>query len=181
MPAGIDGEHFDALMADLDRAAGEMIAWLEAEPDRWTRGRPGKWSAGQHVEHIVISLAVPADAFERRVPSVLDGTIAPRPRRGPLQWVWVTLVAGRGWMPRGIRTPRRFEAGTHPARTETLDRLRREVARFRAMGHKLSAAQRDRLWIRNPFMERWHYTLAEMVRVETVHVRHHLRQIEEMG
>jgi len=180
MAVRIDGERFDALMAELDRAVSDMIARAEHAPARWTRGRPGKWTAGQHASHVAISLAATADAFEERLPRVLDGTIAAVPRRGPLQWLWVALLVGRSTMPRGGRTPRRFEPGADPGRAETLDRLRREVERHRAVGHLLTAAQRDRLWIQNPFVARWHYTLAEMIRAQAVHVRHHLRLIAEI-
>jgi len=34
-------------------------------------------------------------------------------------------------------------------------------------------------WTANPFVPRWHYTLPELVRVQTVHVRHHLRLMQE--
>ena len=94
--------------------------------------------------------------------------------------MWVALVAKRGVLPRGIRTPRRFEAGPDPERAATLDRERREVERHRAMGRRLTAVERDRLWIRNPFMRRWHYTFPEMIRVQAVHVRHHQRLIAEI-
>ena len=181
MVAKVDGEHFDARIQELDGAAGELIRWVEADPGRWTRGRPGKWTVGQHVAHVVVSLAVPADAFEEKRPRVLDLSIPPVPPRGPLQSLWVWLVAGRGTMPRGARTPRRFEPGATPGRAETIERLRREVERYAAAGRGFSAAQLDRFWIQNPFRMQWHYTLPEMVRVQAVHVRHHMRQIEEIG
>ena len=181
MAAKVDREHFDERMAELDRAVSDLIAIAETEPTRWTRGRPGKWTAGQHAAHVAITLAATADAFEERLPRVLDGTIAGVPRRGPLQWLWVALVVGRGVMPRGGRTPPRFEPAADPGLAETLDRLRREVERHRAVGHLLTAAQRDRLWIPNPFVKRWHYTLAEMLRAQEVHARHHLRLIGEIA
>jgi len=168
----VDGRHFDEQMAGLDRAVSDVIA-AAAEPGRWERARPGKWSAGQHAAHLVISQDATADAFERRLPQVLDGTIPPVPRRGPIQWLWVWWLVERGTMPRGIRTPRPFEPAAEPDLDRTLDRLRRGVERHRAVGHILTAAQRDRLWIRNPFLQRWHYRLVEMVRVHAVHARHH--------
>jgi uncharacterized protein DUF1569 len=169
----VDGRHFDEQMAELDRAVSEVIAVAE-EPKRWARGRPGKWTAGQHAAHLVISQDATADAFERRVPEVLNGAIPPVPRRGPVQWLWVSWLVKGGTMPGGIRTPRPFEPAASPDRGATLDRLRRGVARHRAVGHILTAAQRDRLWIRNPFLQRWHYRLVEMVCVHAVHARHHL-------
>jgi hypothetical protein len=179
--AAVDGERFDERMAELDRAVSELIADAEAGSARWARSRRGKWAAGQHAAHVAISLADTADAFEERLPRVLDGTIAAVPRRGPLQWLWVSLLVGRGVMPRGGRTPRRFEPAADPGLAETVDRLRREVERHRAVGHLLTAAQRDRLWIPNPFVKRWHYTLVELVRAHAVHVRHHLALIREIS
>jgi len=176
----VDGAHFDQVLADLDLAARELAAALERDPARWSRGRPGKWTAGQHVEHLAITLAVSADAFEPLAARVRDGTLARVPRRGPLQWLWVTMVVKRGTLPRGGKTPRRFEAGPGPSREHTLERLRREIHRHRTLGDGLSAQQRDRLWIRNPFVSRWHYTLPEMVQVHAVHVRHHARLIAEI-
>ena len=181
MAKTIDGEHFDARMAELDQALRELVADAERDPARWTRGRPGKWTAGRHAAHVAITLGDTADAFEARLPQVLGGTLGPVPRRGPLQWLWVSLLVGRGTMPRGGRTPRRFEPAPDPGRKETLDRLRREVERHRAVGHLLTAAQRDRLWIPNPFLKKWHYTLVEMIRAQAVHARHHLRLIGEIG
>ncbi|HEY2953967.1 MAG TPA: DUF1569 domain-containing protein [Candidatus Eisenbacteria bacterium] len=180
MKPAVDGEHFDALMEALDGAAAELIAAFERDAARWTKGRPGKWTAGQHTAHVAITLAVTADAFEERLPQVLAGTLGPPPRRGPLQWLWVSLVVGRATLPRGLRTPRRFEPGQGPERAATLERVRRELERHRAVGRPLTPAQRDRLWIRSPFVSRWHYRLPEIIRVQAVHVRHHLRQIEEI-
>ena len=179
MPAA-DGRHFDERMAELDRAVGEMIADAEARPAPWTRDRQGKWSGAQHAAHVAIAMEVTADAFEQRLPHVLDATIPAVPRRGPLQWLWVSTLVKRGFMPRGIRTPRRFEPVGEPNLEETLARLRHAVERYRAVGHLLTAAQRDRLWIRNPFLKRWHYRLVEMVSVHAVHARHHLALIREI-
>ena len=84
MPAA-DGRHFDERMAELDRAVGEMIADAEARPAPWTRDRQGKWSGAQHAAHVAIAMEVTADAFEQRLPHVLDATIPAVPRRGPVR------------------------------------------------------------------------------------------------
>jgi hypothetical protein len=177
MPA-VDGEHFDERMAELDRAVSDLIAVAAAGP--WERARPPKWSAGQHAAHIAITLAATAQEFEHSVPRVLDGTIGAVPRRGPLESLWIWMFVQRGFLPRGGRTPRRFEAAPAPDPDATLDDLRRGVERHRAVGHLLTAAQRDRLWIPSPFIARWHYRLVEMVRAHAVHARHHLVQIREI-
>lgn len=173
------GERFDALLEELDRAVADLVAFAEADPARWERARPGKWSVGGHAAHIAVTMKATADAFEERVPRVLDGTIGPKPRRDPLESLWVWLFVGRGVLPRGARTPRRYEPPAGPALAETLAQLRRQVERHRAVGHLLTAGQRDRLWIASPFITRWHYGLGEMVRAHAVHARHHLALMRE--
>lgn len=177
MPA-VDGEHFDERMAELDRAVRDLIA--HAEPGRWPRSRPRKWTVGQHAAHVAITMATTAQAFEEALPRVLDGSIAPVPRRGAIEGLWVWMFVGRGFLPRGARTPRRFEPAPDPGSQGTLDDLRRSVERHRAVGRMLTAMQRDRLWIRSPFVHRWHYRLVEMVRAHAVHTRHHLALIREI-
>jgi DinB family protein len=176
-----DGAHFDSLIADLDAALRELFTWFERDPALWTRGRPGKWTAGQHADHVAISLTECTDAMERSARDLRAGTLSPPPRRWLLQHLWVGLVVGRGTMPRGIRTPKRFEATAQPDRVATLARLRREADRLRALGAGLSAAQLDRFWAPNPFRPQWRYTLPEIVRVNAVHVRHHARQVAELA
>ena len=179
--AKFDGERFDAFMAELDRAVDDLVAFADADRSRWERSRPGKWSVGEHAAHVAITMTVTADAFEASLPRVLDGTIGPVPRRGPFESLWVWLFVQRGFLPRGARTPRRFEPQPRPRHAETLDRLRRQVERHRAVGHMLTAGQRDRLWIASPFVARWHYALVEMVRAHAVHARHHLALMREIG
>ena len=168
-------------MAELDAAVRDLVSLVASDPSRWTRGRPGRWTAGEHTAHLLIALTATADAFERSLQRALDGSLPPVPRRGPVQWLWVTYLVKRGTMPRGVRTPPRFEPGAGPDRAQTLERLGREVERHRALGARLTPAQRDLLWVRNPFLPRWHYRLPEMVRVHTVHVRHHLKLMAEIG
>jgi hypothetical protein len=177
MPA-LDGEHFDERMAELDRAVSDLVAGAEAGP--WTRSRPRKWSAGQHVAHVSVTMSITARAFEQGVSHVLDGTIGPEPRRGLLEALWVWLFVKRGVLPRGARTQRKFEPAESPDPDATLDEIRRGVERHRAVGHLLTAAQRDRLWIESPFVSRWHYRLVEMVRAHAVHARHHLVLVREI-
>src|SRR5262245_27629224 len=179
--AKFGGERFDALVAEMDRAVDDVVAFARAEPSCWERSRPRKWSVGGHAAHLVIAMKVTVDAFEERAPRVLDGTIAPVPRRGPLESLWVWTFVHRGFIPRGARTPRRYEPASRPDLAETLDQLRREAGRHRVVGHRLTADQRDRLWIVSPFITRWHYGLGEMVRAHAVHARHHLALMREIG
>jgi D-aminopeptidase len=91
---------------------------------------------------------------------------------------WVTRVA---WIPRGIRAPAVTLPKAQPDASEVKDRLRRAVTRHREVGERLAAAERDRLWIGNPFRSHWHYNLPELMRMHAVHVRHHARQVEELA
>jgi hypothetical protein len=178
--AAIDGEHFEELMADLEASLRELMKAADREPALWARGLPGKWTAGQHVSHIAITLDATAVPFEQRVPSLKRGELPPCPRRGFLQTMWVFLVVRRSKMPRGGKTPPPFEAGAAPDRDATLRSLQEGVERHRALGAGMSPAERDQLWIPNPFHSRWHYTFSEILRVHAVHARHHGTLIREI-
>jgi hypothetical protein len=167
------GEDFEALAVDLEVAVGEALAPLERDPGLWTRGLPGKWTAGQHLEHVALVLRATAEALEQRMAALREGTLPHRPRRGPLQALFVAAVVARGRLPRGGKTAPAFAAPAQPDPAELGERLRRDVERHRRLGESLSAAQRDALWIPNPFRPQWHYTLPETLRMQAVHVRHH--------
>ena len=177
----VDGTRFEALCADLDAALRELSALIDSDQGLWARGLPNKWTAGQHVEHLAMTLAATADPFEQSEQALRRGELGPPPRRWPLQALWVALVVGWGRFPRGIKTPRAFEPSPPPDPDSTLGRLRRDADRHRLIGARLSPGERDRLWVRNPFLKRWHYTLPEIIRVHAVHVRHHTRGIAEIA
>jgi len=80
-----------------------------------------------------------------------------------------------GWGPRDWA-----EAPERPERQATLDALPQGAGRHRTLGGRLEDAERDRLWIVNPFRPRWYYRLPEMVRVHAVHARHHAKQVAEI-
>jgi hypothetical protein len=180
--APADGAHFEALADDLDAAVGELLAPVERDASCWTRAaRPGKWSAGQHVDHVTVALNASAAAVEKRESRLRDGSLRERPRRGPLEMLWVAWGTRVGWIPRGIRAPAVTLPNANPDATEVKARLRRAVTRHREVGERLAAADRDRLWIGNPFRSRWHYNLPELMRMHAVHVRHHARQVAELA
>lgn len=172
----IDGSHFDALTAELDSALRDLVAAADRDPGLWGRGKPGKWTAGQHVEHVALCMAAMADGFEARgrLPA---GEWPARPGRGLLESLWIAIVVKGGKLPRGGKTRAAFEPGALPDRATTIGSLRRESDRIRALGAGHAAEDRDRLWIANPFMARWHYTLPETARVNAVHARHHAKLI----
>jgi DinB family protein len=176
-----NGAMFDALAADLDAALAELTAGLASDPSLWERRRPGHWSVGQQVAHVGVSLGHTADAFEIAEHSFRNGKLPPPPRRGPIQSFVVMMLAERGYMPRGARASRTSFPPDRPEVAPTLDALRRDAERHRVAGGRLDAAQRDRLWIANPFRPAWNYRLPEMVRVHAVHARHHHKLIEEIA
>ena len=174
------GDEFPALADDLDRAVEEVAAAAQ-DATVWERGRPGRWTVGQHTAHVVIVLARTAELFEEAERGLRAGTLPPPPtRRGPLQWMWVGMLAGKGFLPRGLKTASWAVPLQRPPREPALAALRQGSERHRRVGGRLSAAERDRLWIVNPFRARWHYRLPEMVRVHAVHARHHAKQIVEI-
>ena len=171
---------FEPLMRDLENVGLELRARFERAPALWDRGRPGKWTAGQHADHLAVGLRVTNDAFEAAEKRLREGALPPPPARDPLQRLFVTIVLGSGWLPRGGRAPRTIHPRPRPTRDEVLSAFEREIARCRAIGERLSEPERDRLWVPNPFLPRWRYTFHEIPRVHAVHLRHHLRQIEEL-
>ena len=180
--AAVDGTHFDELVADLARSVDELTARLERDPALWNRGRPGKWTAGQHAEHLAEALELMIALFEDSAIRAAGGELPPAPVRGPLQALFFALVVRPGWMPRGGAAIERTHPSDAPVRDEVLRRLRQAPEHFRRLGAGRDAAERDRLWIRNPFMTRmhWHYSPPEAVRIQAVHVRHHAAQIDEL-
>lgn len=109
------------------------------------------------------------------------GQLPARPRRGLLQALFVRVVVVGGWMPRGGRASEQVHPSAAPEPGAVAERIALAAARHRTLAAGLTADQRDRLWIPNPFLPRWHYTLPESLRVHAVHARHHARQVEEIA
>lgn len=176
----VSGANLDALFADLDAALDDLFALTANDPGRWAAARPGKWTAGQHAEHVVVVMEHSAQSFEKALAALRTGALPPVPPRGALGRLWVALLL-LGWMPRGGRAVAAAFPGGHPQRESVRARGATAVAKHRAIAAPLTPGERERLWIPNMFMPRWHYTLPEMVRVHAVHVRHHARQVAEIG
>lgn len=173
----MDGAHAEELLADLDSA----LADLEGVADqRWERGLPGKWTAGEHVAHIAATMAESAEILGKAAALHRAAFLPQRPRRGPMQWLWVHLVIAPGRLPRGGKTAARFVPTKHPERPTTLRGLHASAEQHRSLTQSLSAPERNQLWIPNPFLPRWHYTLPEILRVHAVHARHHAKLIAEI-
>jgi hypothetical protein len=163
----------DPLVADLDKALEELMAPFFHDRSLWGRGVPGRWTAGQHVEHVAISMEVFRAALERALEEQRAGKLGPPPRRGLLPRLLLGLVFRTGRFPRGARTPARFEAGAAPDQAAVFHRLAEEARALHAIGAGLEPAAREALWIANPFRPSWHYTFPETLRVHAIHARHH--------
>jgi hypothetical protein len=174
------GDRFEALIADLEAAVGEIASLAERHREAWERGLRGKWTFAQHADHLAIGLMLSADTLEANERLLQQGALPRRPWRGPLQALFVAIAVGAGKLPRGGRAPHRVRPVPHPERDDVLARIARDLARHRALGERLSAAERDRLWIPNPYRRQWHYSYSETLRMNAVHFRHHARQIEEI-
>ena len=171
----LDGVNLPALVDELDIALQELVAPFEHNA-RWSQGPAGKWSPGQHAEHVAHVLAIGADALERATEDLLRDDLPPRPWRDPLQALFVLAVTRR--FPSGGRAPSGAVPSAAPDRERTIARLAQGLLRHRTLSERLTAEQRDRLWVWNPYAPRlrWHYTFAEEVRVQTTHAKHHLER-----
>jgi hypothetical protein len=175
----LHGARLPGLLDDLDAALRELTAPFAREAAGWDRGPEGKWSAGQHVEHVGRILAVGADALERAASDLRRGDLPHRPWRDPIQALFVRVVTRE--FPRGARAPKPTLPAPTPDRERTLALVAQGAVRHRALAESLTEAERDRLWIWNPYAPRlrWHYTLPEIVRVQATHARHHARSVVE--
>ncbi|HKQ56354.1 MAG TPA: hypothetical protein VJY35_00685 [Candidatus Eisenbacteria bacterium] len=178
---GIESTPFETLAADLDRAVEELIAAIGADPAAWGRARqPGKWTVGHHAAHVGITLDRTATLFEDAERSLRAGMPAPPlPGRGLFQSLLVSMFLS-GYMPRGAPTAAWAVPSGLREHDATIATIRSGARRHREVGERISADERARLWISNPFRPQWHYRLPEMVRVHAVHTRHHAKQIREL-
>jgi hypothetical protein len=178
--AAVSVEHLGALLDDLDAAIAELVAPYHRDAAAWSRGPRGKWTAGQHVEHVAIMLGFGAEALERGADRMRRGELGRRPWRDPIQAWWVRTVTGPRF-PRGGRAIRATTPSAGPVPRATLAALDQGAARHRTLVQTLAPEERAKLWIWNPIVPwlRWHYTLPEMIRVQTTHARHHARLAAE--
>lgn len=175
----IDGRNFDALAKDLEAARDELLIGCE---DAWTRSRPGKWTGGQHLEHAALLLMRCTSDFRAALEQKRQGTLPPRPRRGPLQALFIATLVKRGMMPRGGGAPSWGMPSPRPNLSVVGTRLAMGVEGLLRVGRDLDPESRDTLWIWNPMVSfRWHYRYPEMVRVQAVHFRHHAAQARELA
>jgi hypothetical protein len=168
---------WDTAMADHDAAMAEVLGAIGEVPEsRWTDPpAPGKWSAAEVTLHLVLTYQ--HLTREQRG----EGTIRvlPRPWRS---WLLKHLVLprllGSAALPRGVRAPREVRpAGPLPS-------LEGAVVSLSGEGRAWAEAMtRNRVVPRagatHPFFGR--LPLLTMLRITTLHTRHHCRQIERAG
>ena len=173
----LDSSHLPGLLDDMDAAFAAMKSSLSADPAGWARGPAGKWTAGQHADHVALSLEEPLQRLELAVHELRQGTLGPPPRRGIAQALVIRMLM-REPFPRGGKAAPFARPGPTPSRESVFARLDAGRARLRRVVESLTPEERERVWLINPFMEkrRWHYRLPEMVRIQATHARHHARQ-----
>jgi len=172
----LDGENVPALIDELDLTLQDLVAPFEHDLALWSKAPDGKWSPGQHVEHVGHVLAIGADALERAAEELVRGDLPARPWRDPIQSLFVLALTRR--FPSGGKAPSGSVPSATPERERTIARLAQGLLRHRTLAERLTTDQRDQLWIWNPYAPRlrWHYTFAEVVRVQTTHTQHHLER-----
>src|SRR5439155_14580072 len=147
----------------LEAALRQLTSGVERDASLWTRGRLGRWTAGQQIAHVGLAIALMAEPFEVAVQASGAGAPPPVPRRGLLQSMFVEVVVDRGFMPTGARAVAPALPPERPEPSATLAALGREAGRLRVVGERMSADERDRLWIWNPIggipsrVTTWHY------------------------
>ena len=163
----------------MDAALRELTRPYERDSPAWSRGPAGKWTAGQHVEHVGRVLAIGADALEHATEELLRGDLGRRPWRDPLQALVVYVMTTR--FPSGGKAPRASVPSAAPDREAALASIAKGAVRHRVVAEKLTPEQGERLWIWNPYARRlrWHYTFAEVLKVQAGHARHHARSAAE--
>jgi len=185
----VDGAHWGELLAGLERACGALDAAIARADGAWDRARPGHWTCGQHAEHVVRTMELFPPPFDVAAAALRAGTLAPPPARKVLERLFLAVVVRRGFMPRGGPAAPATFPGDAPQPDDVRRRLQAGVAWFAATAAGLDAAALDRLWVLNPIMQTnpnaarlgWHYTLPEAARIQSVHVRHHLKQMDELA
>ncbi|MCK6460734.1 MAG: DUF1569 domain-containing protein [Planctomycetes bacterium] len=157
-------------LAEDRKAVREFAAQAQAvPPGRWSTPRAeGKWSAAQVAEHV-------AKAYERSC-EMLRGDPQPgMPRwlRPLLRILFLTKVLRTGRFPKGAKSPEQFLPSPEPLPLEaSLARIEKASADFAAEARKRAEPG---LTIDHPVFGR--IRVADYVRLNQIHTRHHLRQL----
>lgn len=137
----------------------------------WSTGpAPGRWSPAQVAEHIAISYEMGGSIFDGdwagpRVPGFL---------RPLVRGIFLRPVLRRGAFPRKAKAPKPFQPTASPApRALLLDRLSASATAFERGAASFAASGRS--VIDHPIFGR--LPLADYVRLQVIHTRHHLPQL----
>ena len=166
------------LRAAFDDVAAELRHFDTTSSAVHPCGRPHCWTVQQVIEHLVLNLEATRTALEIRLDK---GRPERHTTRSRAEWVLQLMVLSAGHMPKGV-----------PATAETTPDTRLAATGVRELSQRLETAI-DRLdatldHCRQRFgMERVgrHFLLGPLRvdqwrRYHVLHLRHHLRQIEEV-
>jgi len=139
---------------------------------RWTEPRAtGKWSAGQVVEHVVLSYEVNRGVLRGMPPPMT----APRWVRPLIRRFLLQPVLRRGRFFPGSRSPKALRPSPVPGPPEPLiDRFQAAASAFEADATALGHAT-----IEHPFFGR--LPVGDFVRLQEIHTRHHRGQLSAAG
>lgn len=163
-------------MADLEttlethrQAVADFLAAARAVPGaQWTRPRaPGKWSPGQVAEHVMLAY----EANRRVLHGDAPGATAPRFLRPLIRRFLLQPVLDRGRFFPGSKSSKVFRPSAEPAAPGVL--LARLQGAFEAF--QADAAATGATTIDHSFFGR--LPLADFVRLQEIHTRHHRRQL----
>jgi hypothetical protein len=159
------------LLADHAAAVRDFTARAGAlSSDQWDVARaPGKWTPAQEAKH----LALGYEAFVRDLRGGPTLRLKGRWWQRRL-WRWRALprILASARMPHGVRAPREARPPEQPGDQSTLlAELRAQVAEFEGAIMEMQLSQPHRR-VTHPYFS--FLTLPELVKLCTVHARHHM-------
>lgn len=150
-------------------AVEEFLAAARQVPvAQWNQPRaPGKWSPGQVTEHLALAYEV----NRRVVNGSFSGNGAPRLLRPLLRTLLLKPVLKRGSFIPGSKSPKVFRpAISPPQKAPLLGRLQIAAKAFETDAGALASDA-----IEHPIFGR--LSLADFVRLQEIHTRHHRNQV----
>lgn len=165
---------WDALVRDHQVAVAEFAtASAGIEAGEWSRPRvPGKWTPGQVAVHLLLAFDAATTELEGGRPMARRTT---RWQQTLLRWTVLRRLLAGGAFPPGVRSPR--EARPLDAvvdQTVTISRFRDASLRFEA-ALATTLARNPRTRLTHPYFGG--ISLRQALRLSTVHVRHHRKQL----
>ena len=171
------GEWAEALREHRSAVEAFAAAAAAVPAVRWREPRaPGKWSPAQETEHVLLAY----DAAAADLAGDASGRLQlPRWQATLLRWLVLPRILRTGRFPRNAPAPRalrpRVDRGTQ---AEHVALLRERAAAFEAALVACQAASPSRR-VMHPYFGAM--ALAPVLRLVTVHTRHHARALAAMG